>query len=452
MTFWPRSLQGQLAIRLSLIFIVSTAIGVGLLLWQGSEAADSFGLDMLRYRAAELARYVVPAPGGGAMLKLPPELSRLYSEVHGPNMYAIRVADRRIFSSNADMAKLVAGWKADTAPDNFRLEEFGDSRADYYGITVRENSAVGPISVVVAHASDADAVAAAMLKAFASRVAWMIPILMIGTLLIGAWSIRAGLRKVSAISKRATEIDTNSADVRLPLAGLPTELVPLVHAVNLAFDRLQEGFAAQRRFTANAAHELRTPLTMLTAGLDELADGPSVVKLRTDVARMNRLVNQLLRVARLDAVPVNISDRIDLGRAAAEVVEYLAPWIIAQQRSVALESPENPVFVRGNGEEIADAIRNIVENAVLHTPAGTEVTVSVRDGGLVIVEDKGPGIPLSDRPYIFARFWRGKGVTASGAGLGLSIVAEIVRMHGGTIQIGDALDGGASFSLKFPLA
>jgi len=301
----------------------------------------------------------------------------------------------------------------------------------------------------VAHSSDADAMAVAMLEFFARRIVWMIPLFALVTLLIGAWSIRTGLRPVAAISRRAAQIDPRSADVRLPADGLPSELLPLVQAVNLALDRLQEGFAIQRRFTANAAHELRTPLTMLTAGLDELSDEPSVVKLRADVARMNRLVAQLLRVARLDAIPINVSGRVDLGQLATQVVEYLAPWAISQGRTVGLDAPGRPVLVIGNAEEMSDAIRNIIENAVLHTPQGTEVTVSVSADGGVTVNDKGPGVPVEQRSHIFRRFWRGKGVVTPGAGLGLSIVAEIVRLHGGVVEVQDAPGGGASFTLRF---
>lgn len=447
--FWPRSLQGQLALRLAIMFFLASAAGIGLLLWQGSEAADNFGLELLRYHADELAQYVVRTPDGHIQLQLPATLARIYGDKLGTNLYAVKTASGQVLASSKEFSELVSHWHIESSPHNFRLEEFGQRQDDFYGLTVMEDTVAGPVAIAVAHSSDADAVAVAMLKFFAERIAWMIPLFTLVMLLIGAWSIRAGLRPLAAISRRASEIDPGSTDVRLPTEGLPSELVPLVQAVNSAFDRLQEGFAVQRRFTANAAHELRTPLTMLTAGLDELSDGPSIEKLRTDVARMNRLVGQLLRVARLDAIPVKLDMRVDLCQVAAQVVEYLAPWAIARSRAIGFDNPGVPIFVTGNAEEMSDAIRNIVENAVLHAPARTEVTVSVSVDGAVTVSDLGPGVPITDRPHIFGRFWRGKGVATPGAGLGLSIVAEIVRLHGGTVTVDDAPSGGASFKLKF---
>jgi two-component system, OmpR family, sensor histidine kinase TctE len=447
MTLWPHSLQGQLALRLAVVFVLASAAGIGLLLWQGSEAADNFGLEMLRYRAQELARYVVRTPDGRAAFKPSSSLARVYDSQKGENLYAIRTKSGQVLTNSREFPDLVS--QTGDGVRNFRLEEFGPRQDDYYGMVVMEQSAAGPVSVAIAHSSDADAVAVGMLKFFARRIAWMIPLFALATLLIGAWSIRAGLRPVAAISRRASQIDPRSADVRLPTEGLPSELVPLVHAVNSAFDRLQEGFAVQRRFTANAAHELRTPLTMLTAGLDELGGGLAVTKLKADAARMNRLVGQLLRVARLDTIPINVSAQVDLGQVAAQVVEYLAPWAIAQERVIGFDPPDRPVIVTGNADEMSDAIRNIIENAILHTPAGTEVTVGVSREGAVTVEDHGAGIPPEDRERIFSRFWRGRGAAAPGAGLGLAIVAEIVRLHGGAVEVTAAPGGGASFRLKF---
>jgi signal transduction histidine kinase len=279
-------------------------------------------------------------------------------------------------------------------------------------------------------------------------IAWAIPLFAAATLAVGVWGIRRDLRPVRAVSERAATIAPEATGVRLSTERLPTELVPLVVAINKALDRLERGLTLQRQFTANAAHQLRTPLTILTAELDELAAGTQADKLRGDVARMNRLIDQLLRVARLDSAPMSTDSSVDLTAVAAETVKYLAPWAIEQGRAIGFEAPSGPVVVRGNTDAIADALRNLVENAVYHTPAKTEVTVAVSIDGTVEITDQGPGIAREDRERIFERFWRGPSAKTPGAGLGLAIVAEIVRAHGGAIEVGEAPGGGARFSLR----
>ncbi|HEY0747561.1 MAG TPA: HAMP domain-containing sensor histidine kinase [Steroidobacteraceae bacterium] len=454
MRFWPRSLQAQLALRLAAVFVVATLLGVWAVVYEGTQAATTLGDDELERRAVQIAHSVTRAPDGSVRLQLSDRLKVLYGSPARTRLLALRKLDGTpIAASDAEFAKEIQLSPVESSERHaFQLDDFGVTSQDYNGLTVRENSAIGPILVSVAAASDAEALAHGLMKAFMVDLAWAIPFFAAGTLAVAVLSVRRGLEPVLAVSEKAAAIGPGTTGARLPIQGLPTELVPLVAAVNGALDRLEQGFALQRQFTANAAHELRTPLAILSAGLEELQNSPEIAKLRDDAERMNRLVAQLLRVARLDSVSIDVNEKVDLCATTREVVEYLTPWAVAQRRSLGFDAPDAPVRVRGNSHAIADAVRNLVENAVHHTRQGTEVSVTVSTAAAISVADHGPGIEDSNRRHIFERFWRGRGVRSPGAGLGLAIVAEIVKAHRGDIQVSNAPEGGSVFVMQFPLA
>jgi signal transduction histidine kinase len=229
---------------------------------------------------------------------------------------------------------------------------------------------------------------------------------------------------------------------------MPDDVLPLVRAVNQALDRLERGYIMQREFVADAAHELRTPLAILRAELEALGDEYAVLELIDDIDHMTRIVNQLIDVAEADTLTIAEGDMADLRSVCVEVASFMAPIAVSSGKSIAVTGAGDPVWVVGNPAALFQAIRNLVENAIIHTASNTTVEIAVGPEGSVVVSDEGAGIPLQQRELIFHRFWRGDRRRPGSGGLGLSIVARIVKAHGGSISVHDAPVRGSAFAIN----
>ncbi|KQT42822.1 hypothetical protein ASG47_18055 [Devosia sp. Leaf420] len=261
--------------------------------------------------------------------------------------------------------------------------------------------------------------------------------------------IQRSLRGTEKIAQDAALIDIGQSDVRLSYEDVPTELIPLVRAFNEALDRLDSGIARQRRFLADAAHELRTPIAILQTRLESLPDGPHKRQLQRDSARLGGMANELLDLHRMALSPDGF-EPVDIVDIATQVTADLAPLAIDAGSEIEFVGPEKPVMVKGDASALSRAIANLVHNAMSHGGAAVSVRVEVNTDGRVVVSDNGPGIDPTQREEIFWPFHR-LSQSPNGAGLGLSLVRDIVKRHGGKITVATAPQGGALFEISLPV-
>ncbi len=257
--------------------------------------------------------------------------------------------------------------------------------------------------------------------------------------------VRRALSTLVHTAAHAALIDLDRLGVRLPEQGVPGEVMPLVRAVNQALDRLAESYARHNRFLADAAHELRTPIAILRGRLELLLPGPDRDRLLDDIGRLAQLAEQLLDLQRLDAWPPDLRP-LDLAALARRVVEDFVPLALAGGYDIAFEAAEHPVVVPGERLALEQALTNLLRNAIDHGGGHGLITVRVDAAGAIEVADEGPGIPAEQRERVFAPFHR-LAPRATGAGLGLCLVQEIARRHGGRVTIAEAPGGGALMRL-----
>lgn len=260
--------------------------------------------------------------------------------------------------------------------------------------------------------------------------------------------IRRELRGLNAAADAAATIDVDQRGIRIPEADLPSEVLTLVHAVNEALERLDDAHSRRERFLADAAHELRTPIAIMSARIETAAPFPEQERLMGDVTRLAELTNQLLDVQRLALSEPEFAP-IDLVDLAAGVVADLAPLAIAAGYELELAAPDDPVVINGDHGSLQRAITNIVRNAITHGGNRGRILVTVAMPGNVIVSDDGAGVAPDERSLVFEPFRRSK-PSSDGAGLGLSLVQNIVLSHNGEITVGSSLSGGARFEITLP--
>ena len=242
------------------------------------------------------------------------------------------------------------------------------------------------------------------------------------------------------------------------------EIAKLTEVLNRSFDRLQSSYQVATRFSADASHQLKTPVAILRAGLDHLSratelnefQAAEVSTLRQQTRRLTSLIEDLLLLAQADAGRVFLEKAdMDLNllvRAACDDLEVL---VDAKEITVEHQFAEN-LPVQADRRLLAMVMQNLVENAAKYTPEGGKIRVSsLIDGASAVVRiaNTGREIPEADRAHIFERFRRGgdTGGNVRGHGLGLNIARELVRAHGGEVDLVSCEEGWITFELRLPL-
>ena len=270
-----------------------------------------------------------------------------------------------------------------------------------------------------------------------------------GVFLIGFLVLLFAARSLRALTRTVKSFQLESGRHILPEKGLPTEVAPLVHAVNEMVARLEDAREQQQLFLAAAAHELRTPMTVLRTRLETLADSETKEELRADLRRMSGLVDQLLRLMSIGNHR-DLADDVDLVATARQAVADHLPMARERGVEVALVAETDALRLRGDRSLVTIALANLIDNALSFSKAGDRLEVAVRRDASVRVRDSGPGIPSGELERIFEPFAKIP-PNRRGHGLGLAIVKAIMGLHGGTASARN-VEGGAAFALSFRAA
>lgn len=246
----------------------------------------------------------------------------------------------------------------------------------------------------------------------------------------------------------------------IPVDPVPREVLPLLRAINALMQQLNQVLTAQRHFIADAAHQLRTPLAGLTTQTelalrqtDPASLKHSLGQIRVGVERASHLVQQLLSLARAEAVPGSlVLEPVDLDDLARTVTAEWVPRAVQKDIDLGYEGPSRSIEVRGHALLLGEMLANVLDNAIRYTPDGGKITVHLTPGDhpRLTIDDSGPGIPPAERERVFERFHRLEENGVAGSGLGLAIVREIARSHDARVWLEDAApSGGLRVNIEF---
>jgi two-component system OmpR family sensor kinase len=327
---------------------------------------------------------------------------------------------------------------------------------EYRAATVPIRSSSGQVVAVFEAALPTSTIRALSTELLVTMLGIGLAVVALGAF-VAVWAARASLRPLARTASTAARITQSSLAERIEYAGPDDEVGLMVTAINEMLDRLEAAFGEQRRFTADASHELRTPLAVVSGHVDMLRDvrmgraerAEELALISDEVARMGRLVDDLLALARLESAAPGAHQPLDV----SSLLEEAAARGRGLGTRVMTVTASPGLWVSGNPDQLMQALLNLVSNAVTHTADGGAITLAAQPRGdrvRITVTDAGPGIRRDDLPRVFDRFYRvqgPRGESSGGSGLGLAITRRLVELHGGTITVANRPHTGAVFTI-----
>jgi signal transduction histidine kinase len=444
------SLERRLLLRLGSLYVVAMVIVSAIYLVLAASSHHFYAGKDVDPVAAAVADAIHRGPDGRAVLTLGPALRRAVAKVGGAGFAVVNLATGQNLVSSSN--SLMSSTMLPVPPPGNEADYFirGRDGITLYRAAREVDTQAGQFRIDFLQRIKPSAQARAWIwDELGNETFPLLVPLLFATALVSWLTLRTSLRPLRRIAEEAQRISGGSTGVRLDPHGAPREILPIVTAANGALDRVETALREQQRLMANIAHELRTPLAILRARIESLNMPAVEQSLLPDFNRVSEFVSRLLAVARLQSRQVAFDQRYDVVRTTRECLAQMAPLALIQNKELVLNASDAPIFVRGNPAALADAIRNLVNNALRYTDVGQAVEIAVSPGCSVEVRDHGPGVPADIEQRIFEPFWRGE-ESSNGAGLGLAIATETAKRHAGRLCVCNAPEGGAIFRIELP--
>jgi two-component system, OmpR family, sensor histidine kinase QseC len=441
-----RSLVRIITVRLALVSLLAIALQVAVVVVRTYLVEDEMNRSYVTQQTHLLLRAIAVGPGG--LVIKPSRLPSEYGGTHGAS-YAFRILDeggRVVAEHNGERIAALSPWQVEASrAQDFWLLDLEEAQKLYVAGGIRRKVSDQRVWIEVATFGDPARTYLGIVAAEVAGDVWLptLPLVAL-TLGVAILSVRMSLLSLVRAAKHAETLSPLDGSKQIDISGMPREAAILAVAINGLLDRVRELFKSQRMFLARAAHELQTPLAVMLLELGRFED-PGMRRLEKDVRSMSSSVDRLLTLARLEATNALQIARVDIGQLADEVADRLRDWAAQTQHQLTLTVCK-PTEIEGDANAIREALRNLVENAVRHTPPGTKVHVTVGPGASFVVEDGGPGLAPDAIEELFEPFKKGV-ASGEGAGLGLAIVRQTIDLHHGGLQVDRSRLGGARFSI-----